>query len=105
MIYEYRSYEAAGGKLEALSARFEGLTLRLFKSHGFELVGFWQPTGTARLTYLIRWPDKAAKDKGWEDLGADPEWIAGKAKSEENGPLIAGAVTEIWTPTPYSPLQ
>lgn len=105
MIYEYRSYEAAEGKLADLSDRFAGLTVRLFAAHGFELVGFWQPVDTARLTYLLRWQDQAARDKGWKDLGADPGWIAGKAKSEENGPLVAKVATEIWSPTSYSPLQ
>jgi hypothetical protein len=42
--FELRTYYATPGKLEELHARFRNHTLKLFKKHGMEVVGFWGPT-------------------------------------------------------------
>ena len=41
MIYEYRVYEAAPGKLEALNSRFRNHTLGIFERHGIKNIGYW----------------------------------------------------------------
>ncbi|MBK8313858.1 MAG: NIPSNAP family protein [Acidobacteria bacterium] len=41
--FEIRTYIAAPGKLEELHARFRNHTMKLFKKHGMEVVGFWGP--------------------------------------------------------------
>ena len=43
MIYEYRIYEAAPGKMPELNARFRDITLGMFKKNGIRVVAFWQP--------------------------------------------------------------
>ena len=44
MIYEYRVYEAAPGKLPELHARFRDHTLKLFERHGIKNIGYWTVT-------------------------------------------------------------
>ena len=66
---------------------------------GGEVVGFWLSTDTCpapeiegsqhqdctptNVTWVIRWPSKQARDKGWEIVDASPEYEAAKAKRKE----------------------
>ena len=102
MIYEYRSYEAAPGKLEDLNRRFKELTCPIFQRLGIEQVGFWIPEDSDRIVYVLRWKDRAESEAAWQVFKADPEWLQGKAASEVNGPLVASTFTEYWSPTAYS---
>lgn len=102
MLYEYRSYEAAEGRLEDLDRRFREVTVGLFSEHGFQQVGFWVPEGGNRLVYVLRWSDRAQRDAAWEAFQSDPRWQRGKASSEERGPLISTTSHEFWLPTSYS---
>ena len=109
MVYEISTYWAAEGKLENLHNRFRTLTLGLFKRLGLQVVGFWTPTPataeTGDLVYILAFPDEAAKIAAWETFRADPEWLAGKAKSEEHGVLVTKVVRVLTNPTDYSPLK
>jgi hypothetical protein len=40
----------------------------------------------------------------WQAFADDPEWQAGEAASEVDGPLVVKATSTILTPTDYSPL-
>lgn len=40
-IYELRIYTTIPGRMPALLKRFEDHTLRIWKKHGIEQVGFW----------------------------------------------------------------
>ena len=105
MIYEYRLYRAAPGKMPALHARFRDITLGLFKRHGIRVVAFWQPLvgAMSELHYIVEWDDLAHLERGWESFRSDPNWVVARAKSEEDGPLVAEIINQIWTPTDYSP--
>jgi len=98
MIHELRVYDVVPGRLADLHARFTTLTLSLFRKHGIEVVGFWEDiVGTTnRLTYLVAYEDMAHRD---------PEWIEGRGRTEENGPLVARVTNTLMRPTPYSPLR
>ena len=50
--YELRTYVAAPGKLEDLHKRFRDHTIKLFKKHGMEVVGFWGPTDKENAAHL-----------------------------------------------------
>ncbi len=57
-----------------------------------EVIGFWinnemapvyggtlpqdENVGPANVTWIIRWQDRAQRDKAWEKIGADPAWQA-----------------------------
>ena len=55
-VYELRIYTIHPGKAEALHNRFRNHTLRLFKKHGIESIGYWMPADTAdqRMFFLLR---------------------------------------------------
>ncbi|MEN9934065.1 MAG: hypothetical protein RLZZ387_644 [Chloroflexota bacterium] len=109
MIYELRTYWATPGKAEALHSRFRTLTLGVFARRGMQLVGFWTPTADTEtngdLVYLMAFPDEEAGRAAWDAFRADPEWQAGKAASEVDGPLAARVTSVFMQPTDYSPMQ
>jgi hypothetical protein len=109
MIYEIRTYWAAEGKLERLHERFRNVTLNVFKRHAMDVVGFWTPTPptpeTGDLVYVLAFPSEEAKTAAWEAFRADPDWVAGRALSEQNGKLVDKVVSVLMKPTDYSPLS
>lgn len=109
MIYQLRVYWAAPGKLDALNARFRNVTLPLFARHKMKVIGFWTPAPRTEesgdLVYMMAFPDAAALDAAWTAFRADPDWQAGKAASEADGPLLTKLTNTLLDPTDYSPLQ
>ncbi len=104
MIHELKRYEAAPGKGAALRERFARLTMPLFARHGITLLHCWEPEGEPdAFVYLVGFPDAAASEAAWKAFGADPEWKAGKAASEADGPLLARQSTTVLSPSAFSP--
>ncbi len=108
--YEIRTYIAAPGKLEDLHKRFRDHTMKLFKKHGMEVVGFWGPTDKEKgsentLVYVMAYPNREARDKAWKAFGADPEWQKARAESEKNGKLTDKVESVILGATDYSPIK
>lgn len=105
-IYELRIYTINPGKADALHNRFRNHTLRLFKKHGIESIGYWMPTDTAdlRLHFLLRYPSREAREASWKAFMADPEWQAAYKASEANGAILAKGPENFFLETaPYSP--
>ena len=89
MRYEYRSYFAVEGKIEQVKRRFLDHTLRFFTRHGIEVVGIFEPEGSANeLHYMTRFPDEETRKAAWAAFQADPEWQEVKTASEQAGPLL-----------------
>lgn len=109
MIYELRTYWATPGKLNQLHTRFRELTLALFAPNAMQVVGFWTPEPATEahgdLVYLLAFSDQAALEAAWTAFRADPDWQAGKADSEADGPLVARLTSAILCPADYSPLR
>jgi hypothetical protein len=107
MIYEMRIYEAVAGRLPDLHRRFETLTLKIWDRLEIKQAGFWTAEiGTSNeLTYLVAWQSMAEREQKWGTFQSDPEWIAGRAKTEENGALVARVRNSFLKPTPYSIVQ
>jgi hypothetical protein len=108
--FEIRTYTAAPGKLEELHARFRDHTMKLFKKHGMEVVGFWGPTDKEKgsentLVYVMAFPSREARDQAWKDFGADPEWQKARSESEKNGKLTDKVESVILMATDYSPVK
>jgi hypothetical protein len=108
--FEIRTYTAAPGKLEELHARFRNHTMKLFKKHGMEVVGFWGPTDKEKgsentLVYVLAFPSREARDKAFRAFGADPEWQKARAESEKNGRLAEKVESVILMATDYSPVK
>jgi hypothetical protein len=108
MLYELRIYHCMPGKLPAVVKRFETVTVALFEKHGIQQVGFWTVAigeSTADLYYILKWDSLDDREKKFAAFGADPAWIAARAKSEEGGPLVASITNSILTPTKFSALK
>ena len=108
MIYELRRYHAMPGKLAALVKRFETTTVHLFEKHGFQQVGYWTVAigqSNQDFIYILRWDSLDERARKFAAFQQDPEWVAARAKSEGDGPLVASLENEILSPTAYSALK
>lgn len=107
-MYEMRTYQAAPGKMEDLNKRFRNHTLKLFEKHGIKSIGYWvqldkdgQPTD--KLSFLLSYPDREAREASWKAFMADPDWQAAYKASEANGPLVVKVENPYLVATDYSP--
>ena len=93
-VFELRTYQATPGNLGNLHARFRDHTIRIFRKHGMEIVGFWSPTSEEErddiLVYLLAHDSQDAADASWQAFGADPEWASVAEESNKNGQILAG---------------
>jgi hypothetical protein len=108
MIYEYRVYRCLPGRLPALLKRFENHTIKIWERHGIKQAGFWTVLigdGNHDLHYLIAWESLADREKKWTTFQADPAWIAARADSERDGPILANVTSSLLTPTAFSSVK
>ncbi|KTS10433.1 NIPSNAP family containing protein [Methylobacterium radiotolerans] len=108
MIVEMRVYYCAPTRLPALLERFRSTTLGFFQKYGIEQIGFWStlvgPDNHA-LTYLLKWDDMAQREARWNAFQADPDWIAARAETEKDRPIVARIENTFLTPTDFSALR
>ena len=118
-VFEMRTYTAHEGKLADLDKRFRDHTMRIFKKHGMESVGYWHdlvktirasmpqdaPDSQNTLIYIISHASREAAKKNWADFGADPEWQKVSAESQVNGRIVSKVVSVFMDATDYSPLK
>ncbi len=108
MILEMRVYRCLPGRLPALMKRFDTLTLKLWEKHGIKQAGFFTTligTSNQELTYFVAWDSLADREKKWTAFQSDPDWIAGRAKSEEDGQIIDNIVSQLLVPTAFSSVK
>lgn len=105
MIYEWRTYVPAIGRMADLHRRFREVTVGLFADHGIEVVGFFEEAigVSPRLHYLLRYQSLLDREAKWEAFQRDPRWQKAKASSEVRGPLTQIIENRILTLTDYSP--
>ncbi|MGY2806544.1 MULTISPECIES: NIPSNAP family protein [unclassified Bradyrhizobium] len=108
MIYETRVYRCLPGRLPALLKRFETITLKLWDKHGIRQAGFFTTLvgeSNQDLTYLLAWESLAEREKKWTAFATDPEWIAARAKTEEDGQIVLTIVNQLLVPTAFSSVK
>jgi len=108
MIYELRIYHCVSGRLPALLKRFETITLGLWQKHGIRQAGFWTVAiggSNQDLYYLLQWDSLAEREKKWTAFMSDPEWIAKRAETERDGPIVASLENMILQPTKFSSVK
>ena len=108
MIYESRVYTALPGRMPALLARFENVTLGFWEKYGIRQVGFFTTAigpHSQDLTYLLAWESLAEREQKWGAFQSDPEWIAARTASEADGQIVANIASAILTPTTFSALR
>jgi hypothetical protein len=108
-VFEFRTYTAEPGKLDALNARFKDYTMRIFKKHNMTSVGYFTPQDDPQskntLMYILEFPSREAAKKSWDEFRADPEWVKVQKESEANGKLVGNIVSVFADPNSYSPLK
>lgn len=108
MIHEMRVYRCIPGRLPALLKRFETITLGLWERHGIRQAGFWTTIvgeSNQDLTYLVAWDSLAERETKWSAFQSDPEWIAKRAETEKDGPIVANIVNQFLQPTRFSSVR
>jgi hypothetical protein len=108
MIYEMRVYRCVPGRLPALLNRFATITLKLWDKHGIKQAGFFTTVvgeSNQDLTYFVAWESLADRDKKWAAFQADPEWIAKRAETEKDGPIVSNIVNQLLAPTAFSSVK
>jgi hypothetical protein len=108
MLYELRVYHCMPGRLPDLLKRFETITLGLWERHGIKQAGFWTAEigeSNHDLHYLLQWESLAEREKKWGAFITDPEWLAKRAETEKNGPLISSFSNSILKPTTFSSVK
>jgi len=109
-VFELRTYTAPPGKLEALKARFRNDTIRIFKRHNMEAIGYWVPQDPPlhdnTLIYVLMHPSREEATKNWAEFQADPEWQRVRADSQKDGPLTTKTPDSIFMdPTDFSAVK
>ena len=108
MIYETRVYRCLPGRLPALIKRFETITLKLWEKHGIKQAGFFTTLvgeSNQELTYILAWESLADREKKWGAFATDPEWLAARAKTEEDGQIVLNIVNQLFVPTSFSSVK
>ena len=108
MIHELRVYHCVPGRLPALLSRFEKVTLGLWAKHGIRQAGFWTVLigdSNQVLYYLLAWESLAERERRWDAFATDPEWLAARAETERDGPIVARVANEILQPTTFSSVR
>lgn len=108
MIHELRIYHCVSGRLPALLKRFETVTLAIWARHGIRQAGFWTVAigdSNQDLYYLLEWESLAERETKWNAFQADPEWLAKRAETEKDGPIVASLANLILQPTAFSSVR
>lgn len=108
MLHELRIYRCVPGRLPALLKRFETVTLGIWARHGIRQAGFWTTVigeSNQELHYLLAWDSLAEREQKWNAFQSDPEWIAKRAESEKDGPIVATLSSAILQPTAFSSVK
>lgn len=103
-VYELRTYTTNDGKLDDLNARFKNHTIRLFKKHGMESIGYWVPVDKDNtLIYIIRHKSMIAAKQNWQNFINDPDWKIVAEETNRNGAILAISPESVFmTATDYS---
>ncbi|UUL82492.1 NIPSNAP family protein [Sphingomonas qomolangmaensis] len=107
-IFELRTYFSHSDKAGATKIEMfdTGGEIEIFRRNGLTPVFFAQDLTGSRLpslTYLLTFPDFAARERSWSSFGADPAWRRLITTPGLTDPEITtGIDNQILSPTPYS---
>lgn len=106
MLLEMCVYHCLPGRVPALMDRFRTVTLDLFAKHGFSPAGFYTTKigrSHQELTFFLNWQSLEERDRCWDAFMADPDWLAARTASEQDGMIVDNASNQILVPTDFSP--
>lgn len=109
MIYEYRFYDVAHGRMAAEVARMYDVALKggtdsMFAKYGVKLpLGAWVATAGRRLPlfgYIQQWDSLKQRDAAFPPFWADPVWAKMKAETDGGSPLVERMEDWLMRPAP-----
>jgi hypothetical protein len=80
----------------------------MWEKHGIRQAGFWTTMigeSNHDLTYLLAWESLAEREQKWTAFQSDPEWVAARADSEKDGPILTSFSNSILQPTSFSSVR
>lgn len=106
-IFELRSYESHNEKAHQTKVEmFNAGEIALFRRTGLTPVFFGEGLIGSRLpnlTYLLTYPDMAAREKSWDTFRNDPEWKKLSTTPGYTDPEIVTNISNVLLkPAPYS---
>ena len=107
MIYEYRAYTVAPGKMNDLFNRFRNHAIPLFERHGIKPIAFFTPViaeASNQLIFILEFKDLAHRESAWAGFMADEDWKKAFVESHKDGELVISVENKILAPTDFSPL-
>jgi hypothetical protein len=87
---------------------FETITLGFFEKYGIRQAGFWTTLvgeSSATLTYMLAWDSLAEREQKWNAFASDPDWLAKRAESEREKPIVATISSQFLVPTSFSSVK
>jgi len=102
VLYELRTYEIAPWRMPAIIDRFTNVTMTFFRRHGVKPVLYLEPVigKSNEFVYLVQWSDLAERERCWTAFMTDPEWIAARAETERDGPIVLSYTAHIFKDVP-----
>lgn len=109
-IFSLRTYYTFPDKLEPLRSRFADHTLEIFERNGIHNLVYLDLDSTEAgadnmLTYLVTFPDTAARSQSWKTFLDDPAWKAAYEASIRDGKLVDSITDEVLLATDFSPIK
>ena len=109
-VFEMRTYVCKPGMLEALKTRFRDHTIRIFKNHGMESIGYWVPQNEGKdttLIYIIAHKSREQAAQNWKEFGADPEWkkVSSESEVKAGGKIVDHVISVYMDPTDFSQIK
>lgn len=105
-LNDFRVYQAAPGKLDALHARLRDHQIPILEQHGIWTQAVFTPAGENRdqRVYLLTATEGLqTMEKGWSGLREDPKWLEVVAETEKDGKLVAHEDYQRLIETHWSP--
>jgi len=62
-------------------------------------------TNVNELVYLLRFKDRQACEAAWAAFRQDPEWLETRRRTEASGPIVQEVISQMLTPTAFSPMS
>jgi len=108
MIYELRTYNCVPGRMPEVLSRFPDHAMPLWRDLGIEFVGCWTTLvgeSSQQVIYLLAWDSLADREQKWSAFMNHPAWVAARAETEANGPLVMFSTNQLLRPSSFSTLQ
>lgn len=107
-VFELRTYEShnEGAGFKKIEMFEKGGEISIFRRVGLTPVFFGRTVigpSMPNLTYMVTFPDAAARDKAWAAFRDDPEWV--KLRSTpglSNADILTNITIQLLRPTEYS---